>query len=90
MDKNVRRFLAEVQRQGFRPRALRSGSMWLAPNGTSKVTVHRTPSDARSFDNMVAQFRRAGMRWPVTDDGKEAVEGHNPPPSSGERSKGSK
>lgn len=86
---NVRRFLAEAQRQGFRPKALRSGSMWLAPDGTSKITVHRTPSDARAFDNMVAEFRRAGMRWPVTDDDKDTVEGHGPTPQGGKRKKGS-
>ena len=68
--------------------------MWLAPDGTSKITVHRTPSDARAFDNMVAEFRRAGMRWPVTDDdteddGKDTVEGQDPPPRGGKRQKGS-
>lgn len=65
MDKNVKRFLAEAEEQGFRLRVLKSGVMYLAPDGISKITVHRTPSDSRSFNNMVGEFRRAGMRWPV-------------------------
>ena len=65
MDKNVKRFLAEAERQGFRPKPLTAGLMYLAPNGVDKVTVHKTPSDSRAFDNMIAAFRRAGMTWPA-------------------------
>lgn len=64
MNKDLKRFLAEAEAQGFRPKQLRSGTMYLAPDGVGKVTVHSTPSDVRAFNNMVAEFRRQGMKWP--------------------------
>ena len=64
MNKDVKRFLDEAERQGFTPKPLRKGLMYLAPNGTDKVTIHKTPSNRRDLDNMVAAFKRAGMIWP--------------------------
>lgn len=28
------------------------------------VTIHRTPSDRRSWNNTVAQLRASGLEWP--------------------------
>lgn len=64
MNRDAKKVLQEAERQGFTPRPVKKGVMYLAPDGRGMVTVHKTPSDHRDLDNMIAQFRRAGLIWP--------------------------
>jgi bifunctional non-homologous end joining protein LigD len=62
--KDWRKIERELRRQGWTARQTKKGTMWLAPDGVGKVTVHRTPSDHRALANVLAQLRAAGFRWP--------------------------
>jgi len=45
--------------------SLRRGMMLVPPDPTKPaVTIHRTPSDHRSWKNVVAQLRAGGLEWP--------------------------
>lgn len=63
-DKDLRKFLREAEQQGWTSKFIKAGELWFSPDGITKVTVHGTPSDVRSFNNMVAEFRKGGMQWP--------------------------
>lgn len=55
--------------QGWRLRPVKKGLMLLAPNMIGKVTVHRTPSDHRALDNIIAKMRtEGGFRWPPPEE----------------------
>lgn len=65
MDKDVREFVAEAERQGWRCE-LRRGGHWLclAPDGLGKVTIAGTPGDRRWKAKTIARMRRSGFVWP--------------------------
>lgn len=63
MDKQVKALLAEAERQGFTWTATKKGRRYYSPNGVSMVTVHGTPSDIRTYRNLLADFRRAGLNY---------------------------
>lgn len=62
--KELKKLLEEARKQGWTEKRKKKGLMLLAPDGVGKVTIHRTPSDRRSLDNVIAQMRRHGFRWP--------------------------
>ena len=65
MEKEFRRLVRAAEEQGWRVRPLKKGLMLVPPDPTKPaVTLHRTPSDRRSWKNTVAQLRWAGLEWP--------------------------
>jgi hypothetical protein len=60
----------EAERQGWRVKPTRKGERLLGPDGVSSVQWHRTPSDHRALDNMVAEMRRCGFRYPAGRGGR--------------------
>lgn len=62
--KDLKKILAEAERQGWRVQLLKSGHYRLyAPDGKSIVHAASTPSDHRAVDNMIAQMRAYGFTW---------------------------
>jgi hypothetical protein len=47
---------------GWWPAQKRSGLMWQSPDQRFQVMVHGTSSDHHAFNNMVAEFRKAGLK----------------------------
>lgn len=64
IESDTKKVFRAAERQGWTSKAIKAGTMWFSPDGVSKVTVHRTPSDHRTFDNMLQQFRAGGLQWP--------------------------
>ncbi len=65
MDKEFRRLVRAAEGQGWRVRPIKKGLMLVPPDPTKPaVTIHRTPSDHRSWKNVVAQLRAGGLEWP--------------------------
>jgi len=60
VDKDVRRMLEKAEAAGWR---IREGKHFVcySPDGKSRVTVPKTPSDRRSLLNVRSDFRRAGL-----------------------------
>lgn len=53
--------ISVCQSQGFQVKPTRKGWRVLARDGTGQATLHKTPSDCRSFKNTVAELRRIGV-----------------------------
>ena len=65
MDKDTKRLMKELARQGFSIRTTKKGhSMVFGPDGKSVTTFAGTPSDRRSWLNSLAPLKRAGFLWP--------------------------
>lgn len=65
VDKEFRRLIRAAEEQGWRVRSIKKGLMLVPPDPTkAAVTIHRTPSDRRSWNNAVAQLRSSGLEWP--------------------------
>jgi hypothetical protein len=65
MDRDWKRIVAAAREQGWRAVDTKDGVMLLAPNGTGKVMIHRTPSDRRSIRHTLGDLRReGGFVWP--------------------------
>ena len=61
-DKRLKWLLEELEAQGFRLREIKSGWMAMPPDRSKPgVTIHKTPSDVRAWNNMTAQLRRVGF-----------------------------
>lgn len=54
----------EALRQGWRISSIKSGEMFLSPNGIHAATWHRTPSAQNAIKRFVDQLRRGGFVWP--------------------------
>ncbi len=74
---DMRKLLAHATQQGFRAEQT-SGGHWkvLAPNGRDIIVMSGTPSDRRSWDNFLAQMKRAGY-----DQDWEAPRPQSAPPT---------
>ena len=60
-DKRLNSLLLELEDQGFRFKEIKSGWMALPPDKTKTgVTIHKTPSDARAWGNMISRLRKSG------------------------------
>lgn len=64
MDKDTRRLVKELERQGFETRATKRGRIIVAFEGDWITTLSRNPSDWRANRNALAQLKRAGFRYP--------------------------
>ncbi len=60
MNKEVRRIIRELERQGWRVEWRKSKSMAFSPDGVTQVPVHHTPSDKKSLKNLESQLKRGG------------------------------
>ena len=57
-----------AERQGWRAVPTRKGWMLKAPDGTTQVLIHGTPSDVNWFKQAIRQMRRGGFVWPPPED----------------------
>lgn len=62
MNKEVRRIVRELEKQGWRVERRKSKSVAFSPDGVTEVPVHHTPSDKKSLKNLVSQLKRGGYR----------------------------
>lgn len=62
-NRNYDRFAQYLEDAGCRIRRTQDGWHILFPNGKG-TSMHKTPSDPRSFRNLRSQIRRAGIEWP--------------------------
>ncbi len=63
MDKEFRKVIRRAERQGWRIKATKKGSMLFPPDGTKEiVTIHGTPSDHRAFNNFMTRMNASGYR----------------------------
>lgn len=59
--KEVKRLVAEAPSWGWRVQETKKGWMLFPPDKSlSGVTVHKTPSDGRSWKNTLADLRKRG------------------------------
>lgn len=64
MDKDLRKLLAEAERQGFEWKTTKRGHINVSRNGAWVTTFAGTASDHRSMRNGLAHMKRAGFQWP--------------------------
>ena len=66
MDKDTKKLIKEAERQGWRVDVTSKGHprFWPPNKDQSPIIGSGTSSDHRSFNNLVARLRRAGLRWP--------------------------
>lgn len=64
--KQIREVLKQVEEQGWRVEDKTDGWMVFPPldgrAGTTPVMIHKTPSDRRAWQNVLAALRRSGFR----------------------------
>jgi len=62
VDKQLNKLFKELERQGFRIETKKKGYMiYPADKSLGQVTVHKTPSDNRAWNNMLSELRRCGF-----------------------------
>lgn len=60
----IKTLLPELTRQGYEVRNRTKGYFIVPPNTEhALIAVHKTPSDARAFKNLIARLRRTGFDW---------------------------
>lgn len=64
MDKDTRKVLQELERQGFTVRISKGGHPMVYKEGVRITTFSGSASDRRSFRNALAPLKRAGFQWP--------------------------
>jgi len=52
----------QLRAQGWRLEPTRKGFMAYSPDGTTKVLMHRTPSDRRAYQNILALLKKGGFQ----------------------------
>lgn len=61
-DKRLKELLESLEEQGGRITEVRKGWMIYPPDKAKPgVTIHKTPSDHRAWNNMLSQLRRSGF-----------------------------
>lgn len=64
MNKDVRKVVKALERQGFEVAATSKGHLTVSKNGEVVAVLAGTASDWRSLRNGLAPLKRAGFRWP--------------------------
>lgn len=64
MDKELRKLVKALTRQGFTTEVTRRGHVMVYKGDQLVATFSGTPSDWRSMRNALAPLRRAGFTWP--------------------------
>lgn len=60
-EKRLKWLLPELEGQGFRLKEIKAGWIAYPPDKTKPgVTIHKTPSDTRAWENMLARLRQSG------------------------------
>ena len=65
MDKELRRVIRELGKQGFDVRVTARQHVQVLKEGRVITVLAGTPSDHRSFRNALAPLKRAGFVWPI-------------------------
>jgi len=60
-DKRLKALQRKAWKQGWWPERKKDGIMWMAPDRDEHVTLHRSQSDHRAYDNALGLFRAAGL-----------------------------
>ncbi|MBF6332465.1 type II toxin-antitoxin system HicA family toxin [Nocardia transvalensis] len=63
-NKDLRKIVRELARQGFDVAATKRGHLQVTKNGQVIATMPGTPSDPRAWRNALAPVKRAGFAWP--------------------------
>ena len=67
MDKEIRGFVEEAERQGWKAEVLRTGHIRLyAPDGVGIVGLSGTPGDSNWKRIAISRMKRHGLVWPPT------------------------
>lgn len=64
MDKDLKKIVGALKRQGFEVEVTTKGHVMVFRDGALVVTFSGTASDWRSLKNGIAAARRAGFEWP--------------------------
>lgn len=64
MNKDMRKLVRELERQGFEVRVTTKGHFFVTRDGDFVVVFAGTPSDWRGLRNALAAARRHGFVWP--------------------------
>lgn len=64
MRKDMKKLVKEAKKQGFEVRISKTNHPMFYKNGAFVAKGASTPSDSRGFANLIAQLRRAGLKWP--------------------------
>ena len=64
MDKDLKKIVKALQKQGFEVEVTRKGHLMVYRDGRLVTTFSGTASDWRALKNGIAAARRAGFRWP--------------------------
>ncbi len=64
MDKDLKKIVEGLQRQGFEVEVTKRQHVMVYRQGVLVVTFSGTASDWRSLRNGIAKARRAGFEWP--------------------------
>lgn len=59
--KETKHLIRKLQAQGWRLKEIKAGWMAYSPDGITKVTIHKTPSDHHAFANTIALLRKGGF-----------------------------
>lgn len=59
--KETKNLIRKLQAQGWRLKEIKAGWMAYSPDGVTKVTIHKTPSDHRAWGNMISLLRKGGF-----------------------------
>ena len=70
--KDTRRVVRGLEKQGAKIKKTKDGHRVLFPDGTTEM-VHWSTSDHRATANMRSAVRRAGFHWPLDGEGKGTV-----------------
>lgn len=61
LNKEVKKLIRRVERQGWRVEERKSGYMCFSPDGVTMVSIHKTPSDHRAIRNSITELRKGGF-----------------------------
>ena len=64
MDKDLRKIVKALQKQGFEIEISKRGHVLVYLDGRLVVTFSGTASDWRSMKNGLSRARKAGFKWP--------------------------
>ena len=60
-DKRLKKLQKLAWQAGWWPEQKKKGILWMAPNQVGQVMVHGSNSDHHAYDNLVGEFRKAGL-----------------------------
>jgi predicted RNA binding protein YcfA (HicA-like mRNA interferase family) len=64
MGSDLKKLIKALEAQGFTVEPTKSSHYTVRKDGRRVATLGGTPSDRRSWQNALAQLRRAGFHWP--------------------------